>query len=227
MAFELLPILDIMTNFYQKPRNNDRFQEYLKILRGNTKDDMVIPIGGFNPMAKEHILTKLIELKNLDTEGIMLQVLEKLNKRMLLDNERMYKVALNVCDDLLGGWTNRFTTDFDSKFKINALVKRQFCTPIFWSSESYNENLIKIRTEENALRTLYWLENPKPNTLKEHVEQELFVAKNSFPPSYVQQFETQKEFYLKYSESDSYHLIFNFFYGDDASEKLGYPVFKK
>ncbi len=34
MTFELLPVLALMLNLYQKPRSNDRFQEYLKILRG-------------------------------------------------------------------------------------------------------------------------------------------------------------------------------------------------
>jgi hypothetical protein len=227
MTFVLLPILDVMSNFYQMPRGNDRFQEYLKILRGNTKDDMVMPIGGFNPMAKEHILVKLNELKTLDAEGIMLEILGNLNKKLFLKNDLIYKVALNLSDDLLGGWTNRFTTDFDSKFKINALVKRQFCTPVFWSSEIYSEHLVRQRTVEYALRTIYWLEKPKPITLKEHVEQEQFVAKNSFPSYLFHSFDSQKEFYLKHSESDNYHLIFNFFYGNEASEQLGFPVFEK
>ena len=56
MSFELLPIIDKMLDFYQNPRNSDRFQVYLKMLQGDTKGDLVLPIGGFNPMAKEHIL---------------------------------------------------------------------------------------------------------------------------------------------------------------------------
>jgi hypothetical protein len=127
----------------------------------------------------------------------------------------------------MGGWTNRFTTDFDSKFKINALVKRQFCTPIFWTSEPYNELLIRQRTYEYALRTIYWLNKPKPNILREFVEQEQFVIQNSPISNQIPQSESQKNFYLKHSESDNYHLIFNFFYGDDASNQLGFPVFEK
>lgn len=227
MTFELLPVLDIMLNLYQKPRSNDRFQEYLKILRGNTKDDLIMPIGGFNPMAKEHILDKLNELKALDAEAIMQDVAAQLNEKKLINNEKKYKIALNVSDDLMGGWTNHFTTDFDSKFKINALVKRQFCTPIFWTSESFNELLIRQRTFEFALRTIYWLVKPKPITLREFVEQEQFVIQNS--PIYEQmpQSDALKNFYLKHSESDNYHLIFNYFYGDDASNQLGFPLFEK
>jgi hypothetical protein len=227
MNFELLPILDLMLKFYQKPRDADRFQEYLKILRGNTKDDLVMPIGGFNPMAKDHVFDKLLVLKTLDVETIMQDVLDRLNEKMKGENDLKFKVAFNVCDDLLGGWTNRFTTDYDSKFKINALVKRQFCTPIFWSSESYDVDLIKKRTIEYALRTSYWLEKPKPNSLREHVEQEQFVIQNSTEFKQIPQLEKYKDFYIEHLESDNYPLIFNFFYGDEASQLLGFPVFEK
>jgi hypothetical protein len=227
MTFELLPILDLMLNFYQKPRDANRFQEYLKILRGNTKDDLVMPIGGFNPMAKEHVFEKLMALKTLNAEDIMREVIKNLNEEMIGKNEGKFKVALNLCDDFLGGWTNRYTTDFDSKFKLNALVKRQFCTPIFWSSESYNEHLIKQITLEYALRTIYWLEKPKPISLREHVEQEQFVIQNSTGFERIPQLEKYRNFYLEHSESDSYSLTFNFFYGNEASELLGFPVFEK
>lgn len=227
MTFELLPVLDIMLNLYQKPRSNDRFQEYLKILRGNTKDDLIMPIGGFNPMAKEHILDKLYELKALNAEAIIQDVAALLNEKKLIYTEKKYKIALNLSDDLMGGWTNRFTTDFDSKFKINALVKRQFCTPIFWTSESFNELLIRQRTFEFALRTIYWLEKPKPITLREFVEQEQFVIQNSPISEQMPLSDALKNFYLKHSESDNYHLIFNYFYGDDASNQLGFPLFEK
>jgi hypothetical protein len=227
MTFELLPVLDLMMDFYQKPIGNNRFQEYLKILRGNTKDDLVMPISGFNPMAKDHVFDKLVALKTLDVERVMRDVLDRLNEKMKGKNERNFKVVFNVCDDLLGGWTNRYTTDFDSKFKINALINRQFCTPIFWSSEPYNVDLIKQRTIEYALRTIHWLEKSKPLSLREHVEQEQFVIQNSTVFKQIPQLEKYKEFYLEHSESDNYLLIFNFFYGDEASQLLGFPIFEK
>ena len=68
MQFELLPVIDIMLDLYEKPRTAERFQEYLEVLQGGTKGDLVIPIGNFNPMAKEQALQKLIELKTLHAE---------------------------------------------------------------------------------------------------------------------------------------------------------------
>ena len=56
MEFQLKPILSEMKEFYQKPLSNKRFEEYLSMLQGETKGDLVLPIAGFNPMAKEDII---------------------------------------------------------------------------------------------------------------------------------------------------------------------------
>jgi hypothetical protein len=225
MKFELLPIIDTMLELYQMPRTPDRFQKYLKILRGPTKDDLVIPVSGFNPMAKEHIVDKLNELKTLHAELLIAETLIDINKQGYYDNNKTtFKVCLNVCDDLMGGWTNHFTTDFETKFRINALVNRHFCTPIFWSSEPYDAALIKQRTWAYALRTIYWQVHPKPNTLQEHCLQELFVIENSPYKDVVLQEKISSDFYIKHSLSSNYHLIFNFFYGDVASNQLGFPT---
>ena len=107
------------------------------------------------------------ELKKLDAEKIIEETLNDLNENNLSKNSnRNFKVAINLSDDLKGGWTNRFTSDYDSKYKINGLFSRNFCTPIFWSSEIFTEDIIRQRTLEYTFRTVYWLNNPKPKTLK-------------------------------------------------------------
>ena len=70
MTAELLPIIETMLDFYQKPRTPERFQAYLQLLQGSTKNDLALPIGGFNPMGKEHVSEKLIELQKIDAERI-------------------------------------------------------------------------------------------------------------------------------------------------------------
>jgi hypothetical protein len=225
MVFQLLPILSIMRDFYQKPRNPERFQTYLQLLQGNTKGDLVLPIGGFNPMGKEHVLEKLNALDALNAEQIIENTLLEFNKKQ--NKTPIFKVALNLSDDLHGGWTNRFTTDYDNKFKINALVSRQFCTPVFWTSEEYDAALIKKRTLASLYRTLYWSTHPKPTTLKDHIEQEKYVAqqvgfKEELPDI---DFKKWADFYQKHADSDDYSLIFNFLYGDKVCEALGFGCF--
>jgi hypothetical protein len=217
-----------MSDLYAKPRSEERFQEYISMLQDGKKGDLTLPIVGFNPMAKEHILQKLSELKEQKAEQIIQDTLRSINLTLTDEqDQRTFKVVLNLADDLKGGWTNRYTTDYDSKFKINALVTRTFCTPFFWTSESYTEQLIRSRTLEYAFRTIYWLTNPKPKTLKDHIEQEIYVAEKSKLNSDnldTNDFELLNNFYSKYQESEDYGIVFNFLYGDNASKSLEFSV---
>lgn len=228
MTFELIPIIDPLIEFYAKPRSRGRFQEYLSILQGDKKGDLTLPISGFNPMGKEHVLQKLKELKELNAEPIIQDILENINATLTQEQDtRTFQVILNLADDLKGGWTNVYTTDYDSKFKINALVTRAFCTPFIWTSENYTDQLIRNRTLEYVYRTIYWLTNPKPRTLEDHVKQEVYVAgrskiKSDYPDA--SDLQLLKNFYLKYRDSDDYGVIFNFFYGDIASKSLEFSV---
>ena len=217
-----------MLDLYAKPRSRERFQEYISMLQDRKKGDLILPIVGFNPMAKEHIVRKLTELKELKAEQVIQDTLNNINVTLTEEYEqRTFKVVLNLADDLRGGWTNLYTTDYDSKFKINALVRRSFCTPFFWTSESYTEQLIRNRTLEYVFRTIFWLTNPKPKTLKDHIEQEIYVAEMSRIDSdnlASNDFELLDNFFFKYQESDDYGIVFNFLYGDNASKSLEYSA---
>lgn len=226
MKFELLPTVDVMLGIYKMPLSMERFNAYIKILQGNTKDDLVMPVGGFNPMAKDHAIQKLEELKALQAEAIIQKTLSAINTKFSNHkNPGVFRVALNLSDDLHGGWTNRYTSDYDSKFKINALVNRKFCTPIFWTSENFTAELIEERTLEYVYRTVYWQSNPKPKTLEDHIVQEKFVAENIGRKSSTKiNTESLESFYKKHHQSEEYHIIFNFLYGDAASKSLEFPT---
>lgn len=227
MVFELLPTIDVMTELYRKPRTYDRFREYLGLLQGNKKGELVFPVSGYNPMAKEHAAEKLTELKKLDAEGIARQTIKEANAQWANHSAKgVYKVALNLLDDFRGGWTNRYTADYDSKFKLNALVNRRFCTPVFWTSETYTVSLVRERVMQYMLRTIYWLTHPRPATLQEHIQQEQFVARHLGVITGDQpagDFRTMDAFYQRHKHSDDYAVIFNFFYGDAAAASLGFP----
>ena len=229
MKFELLPVLDCMLNLYQLPANRDRFNEYLKILGTEKGGDLQMPISGFNPMAKTHVIEKLLAMKKLQAETIITETIEALNSNLDLEKPgSVFKIAFNLADDQRGGWTNRFTTDYDSKFKINALVSRNFCVPFFWTCELINVELIKSRTIAYAHRTLYWLHHQKPVTLKEHVSQEIYVMKHlpaAEPKESFPERDLMDRFYKNNEGNDNHSLIFNFFYGDLASKTLSFPCF--
>ncbi len=228
MIFEVVPIIHSMIDLYGKPRSTERFHEYISQLQGGSRGDLELPIGGFNPMAKEHVLEKLSALEALNAEAIMREALAELDLTRQKQDSGTIKVVLNLADDLKGGWTNRYTTDFDSKFKLNALVTRNFCTPYFWTSEEYSEELIHSRAIEYAIRTLYWLDHGKLRTLEDHLNQETFVSRNASqkPDKMGDALLLQAErFCAQHRMQDDYNVIFNFFYGDEACESLGYPTF--
>ena len=225
MKFQLRPILSEMKDFYSQPISEARFKAYLAKLQGDTKGDMTLPISGFNPMAKDHILKKIDELQKLNAESLMQQVISEFNSRTNTSEKDIFTIVLNLADDLKGRWTNHYVTDFESKFKLNAFIQRKFCVPYFWTSESYTAELIKTRTAEYINRTSYRTKHPQPTTLKDHLEQEIFVAtkaKMTIDEKSVDKHSHLQSFYQENQESEDYGLIFNFFYGDSGSESLGY-----
>lgn len=225
MGFKVIPVLETIKGLYESPRNRDRFDKYLLLLQGPEKKDMILPISAFNPMGKELALEKINELIHLKAEALAGEIIRKLDQS--LENSREIGLALNLVDDIDGSWSERYATDYKSKFEFEALLKRNFCTPIFFTSESFSEELINRRTKEYLLRTIYWLKQGKPKTLKDCLAQELAVQKQIKPdetPTKTMDF-TDLETYLEvFGDSDDYNIIFNFFYGGEAAESLNYSA---
>jgi hypothetical protein len=227
MKFQVIPVIDLMLELYQKPVAPARFQDYLTLLQGESKGDLVLPLGGFNPMAKEYAVSKLRELKALGAEAIASEVSVELNQILShQDTDKTIGIAVTLSDDLKGGWTNRYTSDYDSKFKINALLSRNFCTPIFWTGEFFSSAMIRQRILEYAWRAVYRQSHKAPVSLREHLEQEIFVARQ-VPDSTLAENGTNAsvaQLYHRHMDSDDYHTVFNFLYGSKASASLEFPV---
>ncbi len=64
-----LPVLQILRELYVQPRDAQRFQRYVATLTGGS-DDVVLPIGVANPMAREHALVKMDELLALGADAL-------------------------------------------------------------------------------------------------------------------------------------------------------------
>jgi hypothetical protein len=227
MTFYHQPILSDIKALYSKPISPKRFEEYLAMLQGDTKDDMALPIVGFNPMAKDHVLEKIAELESLGAEDLITDVLAQVNESIQAQSIDPITVVINVADDLMGAWTNHYTTDYDSKFKLGAFVSRKFCVPHFWTSELYSVELIESRVRSYVFRMQYLLNHAAPVTLAGHVDQEVYVARHARLHSEIDQVELDSisRFYNQHRDSDDYSLIFNFFYGDEASSSLGYRTY--
>lgn len=227
MTFQLIPVIDAMLEIYRKPPSPDRFREYLNLLQGPGKGDLAVPLGGFNPMAKAQATGRLEELKAQGAEQIASEVSAELNKALSLQHaDKTMGIAINLSDDLKGGWTNRYTSDYDSKFKTSALLSRNFCTAIFWTGEDFSTAMIRQRILEYAWRAVYRQSHKAPASLQEHIAQETFVASRA--PAPVRPGDDTRvlaeQLYRQHQRSEDYHTIFNFLYGSKASASLEFPV---
>jgi hypothetical protein len=187
-----------------------------------------LPITGFNPMAKPHVTQRLLELKNMDAEGLMQQTLQKTNaeiRNQESQNKDIFKVCLSLADDHMGGWTNSYTTDYQSKFAFQAFAKRKFCIPYLFTKETFSAQKIINRTTEYCYRTLYWLDHPqKPLSLEDHIRQEAAVLSRTVAEDLTDEesFRQCLSLYETQRTTESYPFIFAFLYGDQAAEELGH-----
>lgn len=227
MKFELVYILEKIKALYELPRSRERFDQYLSILQGESADELVLPIAGYNPMAKEAAVGHLEQLISLEAEKIAAQQLEEVNQSLFWKEEGVFQVVINLIDDVEGAWSNRYATDYTSKFELAPLIKRNFCTPCFWTSETLTEQLIIQRVRTYIYRTLYWLENGSPATLYECLKQESWVLAhtNDAPDLTAEEKAVIEPFFYKHKTSQDYSLKFNFFYGDKAAASLGYAAY--
>ena len=69
MDVSYIPVLGVLRDLYAQPRDVKRFRNYLAAMLGGT-DDIVLPITGANPMAKEHALRAVERLLDLGAEEI-------------------------------------------------------------------------------------------------------------------------------------------------------------
>ena len=221
-----MPTFYKMLELYGQPISRARFDNYLALLQGNTNNDIELPVSGYNPMAKQHVFDKLAYLKSLKAEEIVVATIADLNGKIRDSSDhQIFKVAINLSDDLQGGWTNRFTSDYDSKFRTDALFKRHFCVIILWATEEINADIVQQRTLEYCYRAIYRKNHPKPLTLVDHIAQERFVAASLYPSLPKTENQHLVSFYNEHQQTTNYSIIFNFLYGDEASASLGFPSF--
>lgn len=227
MQFELLPCIEKMIEFYGQPKSAARFKTYLNMMLDQNGEDVVLPIMIFNPMAKAHVVDKLKELSQLKAEDLTITSLQGINNTLQqidsIQDKGIFKVCLVVADDAKGGWTNRFTTDYQCRFTIKGLLNRNFCTPIFWSSESYTNELIENRIKGFVWRTVFQLLHQQPENLAEHVQQEAFVHENCYSTSKdFKEIDSILNLFDQHRHSSDRNVLISFLYGDDAANELGY-----
>ena len=135
-SFPLVPMLRRQRELYDVPRSRERFDSYLRMMTGGT-DDVVLPVGLFNPMGKAHVRDKLDELIDLRAEEVAAAAAGEA-ERSLAPLGASCRVALVLVDDAGGGGTHRYLTETGHRFgnRRKGEARRGWAVIPFWTSET-------------------------------------------------------------------------------------------
>ena len=115
MNLDYVPLLKTQREIQGMPHNRERFLHYLRTIWNCYEEDFqLIPLMFANPMAKDHVTAMLDDLLAMNADQIAADAaLEASAQRANTPGE--FKTSIIVCDDLKGGWTNRYDYEFKNR----------------------------------------------------------------------------------------------------------------
>ncbi|MEL6399866.1 MAG: hypothetical protein AAFR26_12350 [Cyanobacteria bacterium J06626_4] len=151
MKIDFVPLLQLQRDLYDLPPGQARFQAYLDtLLNADGSDAELLPMSAMNPMGKAHVSAMLDALIAIDAEAIAeAAIAATLNQ--FDDVASTCQLGLVVVDDRMGGWTNRYTSEFSSRFALQTYLQRGWLAVTLWTSEV--PSALKVR--EETLITVY------------------------------------------------------------------------
>jgi hypothetical protein len=215
MQLEHLPLLHVHRELYSMPRGIDRFRRYLATITGGG-EDLILPLASMNPMGKEHMLAAVEAwIAAGAEEAVAVAVREA--AAGLADAPGRLRVGLVIADDIAGGWTNRYTTDFAHRFESAALYQRDFAVGLLWASEPAAAERARLEVLLSLARAAYERTHDRARTLRERLAQEhdalrfAGLAPKPLPPPH----------FLDAADAPT---LFACLYGDEAARSLGYSA---
>ena len=223
VRFEYTDLLRIQRDLCDLPRGSERFNQYIRTMRGSTTDDMELPLSAFNPMGKQHVAEILDAYLCLTPDDHATSAIADV-ARTCEETGPEYRVALVLADDAKGGWTNRFATEFDHRFGGKANHRRGWTTGLLWTSEEPSEDWIRNAASEAVLRADHVARHGYARTLREMLLQLRFTQSATRPKVELDDeeldysFEVIKPLLNTDVKAEQIACLF----GDEAAEELGY-----
>ncbi len=223
MKVTYLPVLGVLRELHQQPRNVQRFRNYIASMTSGT-DDVVLPIGVANPMAREHALARLDELLLIGADEIGAQSAKAAEVRLERIETVEIKASIVLADDVGGGWTNRYTTEAMLRFPGRGALKRPFASALVWTSESPTDEQLRQEVLAAIYRVAYQQRHGLVETLAERLEQEgLAAVFSGYQPTLANDdIEGARAIIHALGDDPPYPAVFAALYGDAAAEELGY-----
>ena len=242
MKIEYVPLLTIQRELYAIPRGYERFQAYLKVMTNPERDDLTLaPLAAMNPMGKDHIPALLDEYLAMDAETIGQRAAEEAAARLAeVPLER--KIGLVVVDDLMGGWTNRYFTEFGLSFGGRSVATTQpeppvpseppkrrlykeWLSAVLWTSETASAQRVREAAQLPIYRAAYMERRGAPRTLGDFLEQEgevMASAGCTEPVLDADDLAYTREVLAPLLGAEDWPTIIAGAYGDSAARELGY-----
>lgn len=226
MKLDYIPLLKVQRELYEIPRGMGRFRAYLAALTDPETGDLALPLPAMNPMAKDHVPRLLDQYLEIDADSCAAQAVSRAEP-LLSATPGSFRITLVMSDDAAGGWTNRYSSEFNSRFATQSLFKRGWIVGILWSSEPASV----VRTREEVLTAVYRADyiqrHGHPKSLGQMLRQEGYAMSRAGCSSLAltgdeAELDYTREIISSHMATDQHSLIMACLFGDDAASALGY-----
>lgn len=232
MHINHIPLLQLQLELHEKPRNMERFHEYLRTIFGgdvSAENDIpqLVPLIAMNPMGRAHVNERLTQLLALGAEAIaataVAEALQKLST-MFADYQGDYQHGLVIIDDLGGGWSNRFVLE-TGRVAATKLDKYRWFSSGLLVSNVPSPELVRQNVLSGIFRTLYLDRHGAPQSLRQMMAQEGKVGVFAGIPPQLDDddLDYSRAVLRPYLDSTHYPTCMAALLGDEAARALGYP----
>jgi hypothetical protein len=223
MKFDFVPLLQLQRELYRIPRGRERFEEYLRVMLKDDRSDVQLPpLVIMNPMGKDHVPARLDTLLALHAEDLAAQAVSEASAQ-IVGTPGEYKVALVLADDVMGGWTNRYTSEFSLRFELAPSLKRGWLAGILWTSEVPSPKTVREEVLTTIYRVAYIQQHGVAHTLQEMMAQEgLAMARAgcTSPLLDAEDISYTREVIAPHLETQHRPTIMGCLFGDEAARPL-------
>jgi hypothetical protein len=225
MELTFVPLLRVQRELYSMPRGMDRFREYITTMTDGETGDLALPLVAMNPMGKDHVPALIDDYLALDAEVVAEEAVRGAGS---LDPalDATFRVALVVADDLKGGWTNRWASEYSHRFEYNAITKRGWLVGLLWTSEPASAERVRDAVLTAIYRAEYLLTHATPRTLGEMLDQEGYAmarAGCATPRLDEDDLAYTRQVIAEHRDACDRATVVACLFGDAAARTLGYP----
>jgi hypothetical protein len=244
MNLDYVPLIRVMRKLHDIPRGQPpdfngmkRFRQYLRTIFDYDRKVCKLPtLLAMNPMGKDHVTALLDAYLAMDADGIGARATAEAAAR-LADVPGDFKVGLVVCDDLMGGGTNRYDCELAYRFgpdyfrtgnsppKLPRGLKDLWLQGTLWSSEAPSERAVREAILTAAHRVAYMHRHGPARTLRDMLAQEGQVmarAGCSGPTLDAEDIAYTREVLIPYLDADDMRTCIECLFGDAAARTLGF-----